>query len=101
MSESQVIDLPEPKDPRTKEDFNWDCGPMLKMGDSVALVSQIFVERGDSALTVLTSPAISTDGRSVSARLGGGRRGQRYRVTIYYTTTTGEELALSLEFDCR
>lgn len=100
MSESQVIYLSEPKDPRTEEDFNWDCGPMLKMGDTVASVTKLFVELGDSALTILSTPAVAVDGRAVGARLGGGRRGQRYRVTIAFTTSSGEKLRMSLEFDC-
>jgi hypothetical protein len=99
MTESQVISIPEPKDPRTEEDFNWNCGPMMKPGDGVASVTKVFVERGDSALSIGV-PAISEDGQQVSARIGGGRRGQRYRVTILFTTDTGEKLALSLEFDC-
>ncbi len=100
MSDSNVVFLSTPKDPKSKEDFNWDCSAMLKIGDTVASVTKIFVERGDANLAIVTAPAISPDGKFVGARLGGGRRGQRYRVTIYFTTATGEELDASLEFDC-
>lgn len=99
-TESNVVFLSTPKDPKTKEDFNWDCSPMLKAGDAVASVTKIFVERGDSGLVILSSAAVNPAGTSVSARLGGGRRGVRYRVTIYFTTVTGEELDAALEFDC-
>lgn len=99
-TESNVVFLGTPKDPKTKEDFNWDCSHALKAGDTVASVTKIFVERGDSSLTILSSAAINTAGTSVSARLGGGRRGVRYRVTIYYLTASGEELDAAIEFDC-
>lgn len=99
-SESNVVLLYSPKDPKSKEDFNWDCTALLKATDTIASVTKIFVERGDSSITILSVPAISSSGRVVSARLGGGRRGQRYRLTIYFSTATGEELDFSLEFAC-
>ena len=98
--DSNVAFISTPKDPRTEEDFNWNVGPQLKAGDTVGSVEKMFVERGDAALDILTVPTISSDGRVVSARLGGGRRGVRYRVTILYTTATGEKLDFSIEFDC-
>ncbi len=100
MTESNVAFLTTPKDPRTEEDFNWDVRPALKPGDTVATVTKLFTQRGDSALTILSAPAIAANGGIVSARLGGGRRGVRYRVTIYFTTATGEKLDFSIEFDC-
>jgi hypothetical protein len=100
MSESNVAIITTPKDPRTEEDFNWDVAPLLKVGDTVAAIDRTFVERGDSALVIVSPPAVNVAGNAMSARLGGGRRGVRYRVTIFFTTATGEKLDFSIEFDC-
>lgn len=96
-----VVYLETPKDPQTEEDFNWVPGPQLQAGDSIAEIVKCFVARGDKSLFFVTQPTSSTDGLAVSARLGGGRLGERYRVTLRYRTVLGEVLDLSLEFDCR
>jgi hypothetical protein len=101
MGSDNVIFLETPKDPQSEEVFNFTPGPNLIAGDSIASVLKCFVSRGDSSLVLLTAPAISTDGSSVSVKLGGGRLGVRYRVTLRFTTTLGETLDMSLEFDCR
>lgn len=100
MPDQRIVFLKTPKDPQSEEDFNWGCAALLKVGDTVAVVTKIFVARGDSSLVLLTAPAISDDGQTVGARLGGGRLGVRYRVTIRFTTATGEKLDMSIEFDC-
>lgn len=100
MSDSNVVFITTPKDPRSVEDFNWDFRPLLKVGDAISSIAKMFIERGDSALTFGT-PAPDDNNVIVSSRLSGGRRGVRYRVTILIVTVTGEEIDLSLEFDCR
>lgn len=100
-TEPNVVYLETPKDPQSEELFNWEPGPNLIAGDTIAAVLKYFVARGDSSLVFVTPPAISTSGLMVSAMLGGGRLGVRYRATIRYRTTLGETLDLSLEFDCR
>lgn len=97
---STIIRLDTPKDPNTEEFFEFEPGLQFITGDGIASVLKCFVAKGDSSLVLLDDPEISDDGRKASVLIGGGRLGQTYWVTLRFTTTLGETLELTLEFDC-
>jgi hypothetical protein len=86
-----------PKDPDSEETFNWDFGPMLLPGDSVAaFVSMAFEDSPDELVTFLSGAALS--GNKISRKLGGGTLGEDYGLRCRVTTTLGETLDLTLRF---